>query len=260
MNNFVFSLEKDLPRKLYVVGFRIIFLMEKRILDTGDYITDLNDSFEEAFFNGTMYGEDYKSPGGLLYRTTFPEIMDSINDVAEDVNVNISLMNPEVFVTQTDAWNVKVGLKTDLLVKDKGNLALWNRSVILETYIPIENFEDPVYFVESESPKITNKINRTPYSVPISPANLLDHAENSYYINSTTAPGFLDRLEGKFAANGFGYGIESLVYIPDLINQKDKSIVDYIYFSENNPIPLTIPSGMPGWLKIDPNHTSLYGV
>ena len=58
-------------------------------------------------------------------------------------------------------------------------------------------------------------------------------------------------------------GIESLVYLPDLSTQgiavKDKSVVDYIYFSNNYPASQTI-AGMPAWFKIDNNHLSTYGV
>ena len=31
MNNFVFSIEENLPRQLFISGFRIIFIFEKRI-------------------------------------------------------------------------------------------------------------------------------------------------------------------------------------------------------------------------------------
>ena len=33
LNNFVFSVEKDIPRQLKATGFRIIFLFEKRIAE-----------------------------------------------------------------------------------------------------------------------------------------------------------------------------------------------------------------------------------
>jgi len=56
MNNFVFSLEEDLDRKIFISGFRIIFLFEKRMVENGTYITNVNDSFNEAFFNGTING------------------------------------------------------------------------------------------------------------------------------------------------------------------------------------------------------------
>ena len=92
-------------------------------------------------------------------------------------------------------------------------------------------------------------------------SNLLSHTENSYYIASSSAPSFLDRLEGKLEADE--NGIESLVYLPELSLQgipvKDKSIVDYIYFSDSNPISYHI-QGMPNWFKLDSEHLSIYQV
>ena len=57
MNNFVFSFEKDLERQLYISGFRIIIIVEKRIIDTGSYINNFDSTFNEIFFYGTIYGE-----------------------------------------------------------------------------------------------------------------------------------------------------------------------------------------------------------
>ena len=87
--------------------------------------------------------------------------------------------------------------------------------------------------------------------------NLFKHAENSFYINSTTAPSFLNRLEGKFTPDP--NGIESLVYLPNLPLSKDKSCVDYIYFSSNDPTTGHI-QGMPSWFKLDDDHIVSYNL
>lgn len=256
MNNFVFSIEQDLPRKLYISSFRIIFLLESEIIKTGNYITNLNSTFEEAFFNGTIYGEVQ----GLMQGVTFSGIETSLNDKARNTNLQISLSSPNLFITQEDPWNIKVTLRTNLFIKDKGNLALWNRSAVIDTYIPINNFEDPFYIVGTNG-LVANKINQTPYNFPITIGNLPSHSTNSYYVESTSAPSFLDRLQGINAPNI--NGIESLVYLPKLSSQgvtvQDKSSVDYIYFSTNNP-PAQNIGGMPAWFKLDAAHLGDYGV
>ena len=92
-------------------------------------------------------------------------------------------------------------------------------------------------------------------------SNLKKHVENSYYINSSLAPGFLNRLQGKLSSNA--NGIESLVNLQKLSNQgitiKSKSVVDYIYFSENNPVSYPI-IGMQNWFRIDEAHLDIYDV
>ena len=256
MNNFVFSIEQDLPRKLYISSFRIIFLLESEIIKTGDYITNLNSTFEEAFFNGTIYGEVQ----GLMQGVTFSGIETSLNDKARNTNLQISLSSPNLSITQEDPWNVKVTLKTDLFIKDQGDLAQWNRSAVIDAYIPIDNFEDPLYIVGTNG-LVANKINQTPYNFPITIGNLPSHSTNSYYVESTSAPSFLDRLQGINAPDI--NGIESLVYLPKLSSQgvtvQDKSCVDYIYFSADNP-PFQNIGGMPVWFKLDTAHLGDYGV
>jgi len=266
MNNFVFSIEQDLPRKLYLSGFTTIFLIEKYIAETGSYISngdDFNSLFQEAFYDGSIKGVDHASEGGIMYGVTLSGILNSLNDMAKDMNMNISLVNPVVSVGQEDPWNVKISLTTNLLIEDDGNLALWERLAVINSYVPIKNFEDPLYLVETNG-LITNKINQTPYDVPVLLSDLSNHVEGKYYINSSDGPSFIDRLEGKKTESVEGTGIESLVYLPDLSAQgipvKDKSVVDYIYFSVSDPDPLTTPDGMPDWFKLDDPHVLIYGV
>ena len=259
LNNFVFSVEEDLPRQLYISGFRTIFLFEKRILETGSYITNFNSTFKESFYNGSIYGESQE----LMLGATFSEIIDNINLKADKINANVSLSNPFIEVFQKDPWNIKVILKVDMKVEDKSGLASWNKTKEIIAYIPIQGFEDPLYIVNGNG-LVSNKINKTIYQDFVSGAdvsNLINHLENSYYINSSDAPSFIDRLEGKTSANP--NGIESLVYLPKLsaqgVSVEDKSVVDHIYFSSDNPEGHSV-TGMPFWFKIDDAHVGVYGV
>src|SRR3989344_6647454 len=54
MNSYVSSLEEDIPRKLYISGYRIIFLMEEKIIQEGKYLENIDANFSEAFFTGTL--------------------------------------------------------------------------------------------------------------------------------------------------------------------------------------------------------------
>ena len=259
MNNFIFSLEEDLPRKLYASGFRIIFLFEEKIVENGTYIMDINQTFEEAFFNGTIYSEQQELMNGVRYQ----DIIDSINDKSNSFNVEVNLSNPKISISQEDPWNIKITLTVDLYIKDLGDLVSWNKTSNITTLIPIEKFDDPLYIVNTNG-LITQKINRTIYDTFVSGndvTNLTLHLNNRRYINSTSAPSFLNRLEGNITSNQ--YGVESLVYLPDLASQgitiKDKSIVDYIYFSDNDPSSNKVQS-MPSWFKLDTSHHQIYGV
>jgi len=263
MNNYVHSFEKDLPRKIYITGFRIIFLYEKRMLETGEFIINASDAFEEAFFNGTINGNITSSEQSLIQGVRFEDIFNDINEDARKINVNVSFENPKINITQIDPWNLYITFKSGVFIQDRGNLASWNRTEVLNVKVPISNFEDPLYIINTNG-KITHKINETPYESFTSGTNvtnLTNHVENFYYKESSEAPSFLMRIEGNTSEST--YGIESLVHIPTLsakgVAIKDKSVVDHIYFGLENPSTKNI-QGMSSWFKLDDNHLDDYDV
>ena len=236
MNSFLFSVEEDLERQLFISGFRIIFLFEKHILEgrgqgANGYIADVNDSFNEAFYEGTIEGYIDEEITLLMTGVTFSNITYNINKKASKINVEIDLLKPLIEITQEDPWNVKITFTSNLIMQDLAGLASWNRTQIVVTYIPIQGFEDPIYPLETSNIANTIIINRTPYTNFDSDDDLTDHAENTYYINNTDAPSFLDRLEGNIAASSSCCGIESLA-VPKLTSVSGISIVDHEYFSQ----------------------------
>jgi len=255
MENFLFSIEENLERQVFITGFRTIFLAEDEILTTNQYIPDIHAFFQETFINGTVNGQSKD----ILIGTTYTDLITSINNKANKINVVVNFSNPVFFVTQEDPWNVKLVLVANFTMEDKTNLAKWEKQQIIEAFVPINGFLDPVYVVNTNS-LILNKINRTIYN-PIDTNNILAHTQAGYYYNSTEAPSFLNRLQGNLSTDI--NGIESLVYVPTLSAQgiptPDKSIVDHIYFGTNNP-SATLISGQPSWFKLDAPHKIIYGV
>lgn len=257
MNNFVFSMDKDISRQVYITGYRAIFVFEKRIADEGNYISDINSSFNELFFNGSLKGLEESTMIGA----TSDDMASSIQNLGREINLNVVFNPKSIRMVQEDPWKVKIIFNTDLYIEDAGHLASWNKSGEYYAYIPINSFEDPLYAV-STSGLIVHKINQTIYNPLVNGnnvANLSLHNKQGLYIASNLAPSFLDRLEGK--SNPSEFGIESLVYLPELSAQgiivEQKSCVDYIYFSNQNPSSNKI-QGMPGWFSLDSAHLNLY--
>jgi hypothetical protein len=257
MNNFVFSLEQDIPRQLYIAGYRTIFIFEKKISNEGSYISDLNSSFNELFFNRSLNGIDEE----IMTGATYEDIKTSMEDMGKNINVNVFVQSNSIRMMQEDPWRIKIVFDAIISVEDSGGLASLNKSGKYYAYIPIESFEDPLYMI-STSGLVARKINKTVYNPLVNgedAANLSLHNQQGLYIASNLAPSFLDRLEGKSSANEFG--IESLVYLPELSEQgilvQQKSCVDYIYFSDQNPSSHNI-RGMPSWFYLDSGHLNLY--
>ena len=260
LNNFVFSVEQDVPRYLYIAGFRSVFLIHEEIVASGNYIGNVEGLFEELFYNGSLNGGERD----LMIGATFDDMVDSFGQVADKVNANISFGVPSVLIDQVDPWNIRIHLEMDMRVVDQGGLVAWNRSLVTDSLVPIEGFEDPMYLIETGL--VTNTIVKSPYEIFVSGgdvSNLSLHVVNSYYVVSDSAPSFLDRLEGRNVANE--NGIESFVYLPELtargISTSDKSDIDYIYFSGNNPVHYSV-TGMPAWFGIDDEngHLAKYGI
>ena len=195
----------------------------------------------------------------------FLDIMHDLNENAEKINAEVEILNPSITLSQEDPWHIKLTLSSNLIIKDKSNLAIWNKTSNISGYITIENFEDPLYTINTNG-LVINKIIKTPYTIFVqgsSIANLSSHALNSYYKESPNAPSFLDRLQGINSPNP--NGIESLINLEKFSQQgiqiKDKSVVDYIYLSTSNPTACNVaPAGMPSWFKLDQAHTNIYQV
>jgi len=262
MDSFLFSVEKNLERQVYISGFRILFLAENEITSSGNYI-NVESFFNEAFFNGTVNGDSNIS---ILKGATYPDLITSINQKASKINVNITLKNSVINISQSDPWNINFTMVSDFLMQDKNNLAKWEKQQTISAIVPISEFEDPLYTVNTYA-KISRKINRTIYEGDYTDGNnvtnFLLHVNNHYYSANPFAPSFLKRLEGNLSADI--NGIESFVKVPDLSQQglptSEKSTIDYIYFSSDNPTYYSV-SGMQSWFKIDnqDNHTEKYNV
>lgn len=256
MNSFVFSLEKDMSRQNYISSYRAILALENKITSTGSFLSDSKSAIAEALLNGTISNENIS----LMQGYKLQDWSSRVNELSGKQNllVNYTILN--VLVQQENPWNIKISMNILIFIKDKANLASWNKTEVIVSEIEINGFEDPLYLINTNG-KATNKINKSEYTFSSDISNLSIHTQNSFYIASTTAPSFLDRLEGKTTGNI--NGIESLVYLPELSSQglsvKDKSVVDYIYFSSNNPASHHI-TGMPSWFKLDDAHLSVYGV
>ena len=258
IENFLYSIEENLERQLYISAFRIIFLAESEITNKGQYIGDVDSFFNEAFFNGSVNGEQKD----ILVGATHSDLILSLNEKSEKVSVVVSLSNISIIIRQTDPWHVNFTLSFYLIMEDKSDLARWEKSQKISALVPVSGFEDPLYIINTNA-KISRKINSTIYDgnyvQGTNVSNLFNHLNRGYYTANPSAPSFLKRLEGNLSSDE--NGIESFVDLFELSSQgiltKDKTSVDYLYFSSDNPASYNI-LGMPSWFKIDSEHLEFY--
>ena len=260
MNEFSLSMVNDLEKNVYVGGYRTIFLIEDKIVTTGNYASNINSVFQEAFLESKFDGQE----NPILLDSSFQSIINSISAEARKMNLELQVYSRNMSVLQDDPYNVKIIWNIDYNLSDLSDLASINANANITSYIPISEFDDPIYLIETGG-KISNKFNLTPYNPVYTPSdisNFSNHVANSYYLSSTNAPSFLNRLSGNFSASE--YGIESFVNLGELsiqgVSINEKSTLDYVYFSNSNPSPLCTVSGMPVWFRIDSSNAIRYNI
>lgn len=264
LSDFVNSVEDDLPRQLFIFGYRSIFLMENEIVKSGSYLGngEFPEQIRESFFNGTIMGENQD----LLAGSTYDDLVLLLDERASRISAEIDVANPVINATQEDPWNVKLTLQMDFTVSDARELALWNKTLESVVYISIHNFTDPLYLREAG---IDKEIIRNPSETFGTLASLNTQLQNGYYRNYSNAPSFIDRLEGNIGGiypfpRFDEYGIESFVHLEDDLgggSQPERSVVDYLFFNDGLHSSCRVGTGtLPSWFRLDSDHVTSYGV
>lgn len=259
MNNFIKDVEEDLEKGLSISSFRAFASMSQYIANNGSYLADVDNDFSELVIDGTIQG----TQPGLMIDSTFTDWVGKIEEQATKLDINVNFTIESVTINQSDPWTIAVLSKINFTVNDTRGTSSWRRIREIEVPISILNFEDPFYIVHT-SGKITNTIVQTPYkafTINGDVTNLLAHTNESYYVESPSAPNYLQRLEGDFS--NATTGIESLVNLEEFQEQgvsiSSKTIVDYIYFSASDPTKHRI-NNTPSWFRIDSDHLEKYQV
>jgi len=272
MDSFLFSVEKDLSRQMYVVGHRGLFMAEANVTATGNYINNMTSYFNSIFFNDIPYNDFCNSSNlnesimcGARYIDLLYENEDSINNKARNMNININVTRPSIVIYQANPWNMGINFQFDLFMDDSSGLASWKKRASITSEVSIEGFEDPLYLIKTGG-RVATKVRRTIYEGNYTSGsdvtNLRAHLDNGYYAQNTNAPSFLGRLQGNLSADT--NGIESFVDNSKLEQQrvetKTKSSIDYIYFDDYNNPSYSSVSGMPNWFRIDDSHKAKYNI
>ncbi|MBN1793143.1 hypothetical protein JW826_05660 [Candidatus Woesearchaeota archaeon] len=265
VNDFLKDMEYDSKRVIYVSGFRSLIALEDYVSQRGQYLNDTEEIFRIAFYNGTVNG----TAVDVLQNSSYSDYLGKLQEISRRIGIDVFVNVTNITLYHDSPWSVKVIISARILVNDTRGLANWDFAKNYTTSVPLTNIKDPLYSIGTYG-KIPNPIRQTNVSdYVLSPSNntenLQIHLNNSFYIENTKAPSFLMRLSGNFSPSP--YGIESLVYLPELDTQgveydSDKSLVDYVFFTNLTGYALLAcdVDNMPSWFKIDLNHTAEYEV
>lgn len=266
MNNFIKDVEADLDREMFIGGYRALLGLQIYIREKKGFITDVDEAFTGIFSNATVNDTLIELMRQDDQGADLAGWAERVNDEANKINVDFSFIPNQIWLTQTDPWSVNIHLNCTILLSDSKGLASWNTTQLFIRRIPILGFEDPLYTVYTND-KITTLINITPTldfvdSATNDTTNLQNHINMSYYVNSTNGPSFLMRFEGNLSASPMG--IESMVNLDRFQRQsiavRNKTLVDYIYFSDDTTSDYCDVQNMPEWFRLDQSHSELYEV
>jgi hypothetical protein len=265
MNNFVHDLEGDINRGLFIGGYRALLSMNVYVRLTEEYVSDFDWVFTQILVNGTIdeYEMELMTQDGQGADIT--SWLSRVNEEAGLLDINVDMIVNSISVRHTSPWDIEIVLDARINISDRKGLASW---VIEKEYtngFSILGFEDPLYTIGT-SDKVSNLINKTPYTEFITPGNdtsaLYNHLMNSYYVNTTTAPSFLMRFAGDLSPSE--YGIESMVDLEVLNSQNlpiyARSLIDYVYFGTQATTDYCNVKDMPTWFRIDTTNAVFYGV
>jgi len=260
MNDFLKDLHADVHRATFIAGFRSLIAIEQYSNEHGAYLADPEQSFVEAFMNGTINGTAYE----VLNESTFGDYLARVNAEANAIGIVLNISVSNVTLGQSTPWSVDVAFDMAVNVTDTRGLARWDYDRRFATEVSILDLRDPAYSVLTYG-KVPNTFRISPYNNTDfvdgnDTTNLHDEIANMYYREDPYAPSFLQRLAGNLTGSS-KYGIASLVDLDELSAQglyakTYLSDVDYLYFSNTTTTVYCPGKGEPlqSWLKIDQEH------
>ena len=268
INDFIKDIDADSKRVIYISGFRALIALEDYVARSGNYLNNSEEMFRIAFFNGTVNGSTVE----ILENASYSDYLARLKLIAKKIGVDIDINATQVYLSHDTPWSVNITVTTEVNITDKRGLANWHFSKNYSTSASLINIRDPVYSVTTFG-RVPNtiRISNVTDSDYVNDTNndtrwLMYHINHSFYVTNPLAPSFLMRMEGNFS-NSTEFGIESMVYIPELIIQGvdyslSKSIIDYVLFTNVSGYGLQACSvdNMPAWFRIDINHTNKYEI
>jgi len=232
MNDFMKNLNTDIHRATYISAFRALLALEENVATTGVYLSDMDSSFGETFFYGTVNGTNYV----IMSNSTFNDYLTKVKVLAQNTGILLNINVTSVKLMQSNPWSIDVYMYMNITAVDVKNTASWNISTEYVTTVPINDLRDPLYSKNTFN-KVPNTIRRLNFTILVNGTNtssLLALISDSYYLASPYAPNLIMRFMGNNSPDP--NGIESIVNISKLALQglpyyETRVKVDYIYFN-----------------------------
>jgi len=299
LHYFVENLKKDYDRILKISGSRAITIAIGYILNSSknftnyemspcsDFVYDINGSeaaISELMLCGTLFGEKVTE----MENNTILNWTKKVKEMSkEDINIKI-LRVRNITIMLYDSWNIAILSVLEISVSDRGNFTFFNGNLTITSLIPIEDFEDPLYYLKTKDLDLTRKFKVCNLSEEVNGSVINKWINERCYHSSNesyNAPSFFDRLDGnlnlseKYVNQTNRYfknsiiGLESFINLSDFwyhnlsINFGNYTWIDYLYWQRvkgdckvNDTVNYAINETQNITFKIDYSHKIKYDI
>lgn len=271
LDNYVNDLEsRYFETVLRAAAYKTILSLIFYMNETGSYLTNFDDAFQEVMINGTINKVpiDEITNKKIMYNNTLLNWSNRVIQTAKDtlnVNTNISIHNVSAF--QTGPWAIEANLILNFTVNS--STANWKReNITIRATISIEGMPDPYYLINTKSTSsYTNQINISTVAYnQWDISKVREHIRSGTYVywQNSNAPSFLMRFTNTISPSSC-CGIESFVN-PNKITPSDqlRSYVDYHFWK--NDVPCSELWDITGlwdefnYFKLDFDHLEKYNI
>jgi len=202
-----------------------------------------------------------------MENSSFSDYLYNVRQISDSIGLSLFINVTDIKLVQSDPWSMTVFMTMNVTINDLRNTASWHITKEYMTVIPIDSLRDPLYSKNTFNrvPNTIRKLNSSYFVLGTNTSMLLEHLDGSYYINSTYAPSFIMRFEGKTDPDP--NGIESIVNIRSLSDQglsvdEARVKIDYIYFNNLTSDKVCLVQNVPSsyYFVIPVNRTGLYQI
>jgi hypothetical protein len=281
--NYADSIALDVPRVLEIASKRAIVAVIDYSDTNGVGVNDSEGELQSLVLNNS-FSNTQEAP--IMLNSSFANWINSTQQIGQNHGFVANITVRNLRINYTDPFTVNFSIELYANITDRIGSMRLERAYNATTVVPIEGFTDPIYplntrgLVERTIRKANMTINTT------TAVSLM--INNSWYVNNSDAPSFLERLQGctypldaahHCSGKYPNMGIESFVYLPELINhtctgslcpqvKPNATMVDHMYFNATTGTPPYVPgynvTGVTNvaydWFRMDPIHNNTYVV
>ncbi len=158
INNLFDSITLDFNKAIDITAKRAIAIADSKIITSGNPLTEADKTLKELILFGSIDGEEQV----LMENATINNWLQKVNIVGKEKGYDINIKIESFSIKPYDSFNLIAEGTAWINISDQNGLAAINRKYNFSKKISVENFEDPLYPLNTNS-KATKIIKKSKY-------------------------------------------------------------------------------------------------